>query len=835
MWARGSVPCKALVPCSLLLAAAVACAEAKRPSGSRKVTLWMADPVPPVTVDSMIAALRPHRDSFTGLAYQAFAVCGAGSNDPGGDGGQGHCSAADATGMPHLARGHPTGVVPDLGAQLTAGLGSGPGGRALELWPVISYAGGRCTERPGCVGNVSVLNRLLDSLPATEAFIADAISIAHKQKLTGFNFDLEVDFMSANLTRFMGSFVGAMHAASPRIGVTYSGGHVADGPLCPTTTASCRINRTIPMDRWISMATYTDQMPRFTTVLRHGVNASGSAYGVGLCPICFAANASEVRERFGAITQADTVREIYLWAASYAPPAPPLANPSGLATAASGMCWPPAALCARERWAPYWPRLTEFLTHGKPRTKTDDDHRPLQNCTAWGCTCQGFSDYFGTYAGRGFGCGKPQAQWWNAHRCHTDAHCACCKGPGCALPGAAPCICPDGPHPRPRPVPGPAPAIICSTPLRPEYICTTCARPAFSWATLPVFVHLSMENRLAFTEAELKVLTKFPIVTIEKWQGCLAPDYTYEETAMLAAAKSIKDAARSQGKHVSVVVWFDSYRVYSNKTLNPDARDSGGIACMNSRAAHFLESSTEHLLRTTNGSLALESFASLHVVDYQRRAMQVFKRDMCLNMTKSGVVDGCGIDGSQQRAGTPAVSSDLTPAVAARWNEGKVCMMNGTTNAIGHGLVLGKMEWELGGDRGYANGIIQEGCVNSNRTVTSLRAVAQRSKALGVPLVFECHANCAITATNDCASSVAAFLVGAGPGALWGFGSWVLPGTAPVELSQRWVAQFEKPLGAPVSDATYDAATGEWQRSFGSGTRVTFNAFTNNGTVEWAS
>jgi hypothetical protein len=334
----------------------------------KKVTLWMADPIteavpggftPAVTVDSMIASLNPHRDSFTGLAFQFFAVCGEGSNDPGGDGtpsAGAHCSAADATGVPHLVQGHPTGVAPDLGARLTAGLGVGVDGRQLELWPVISYAGGRCTKRPGCVGNVTVLNKLLNSPENTKAFIADAVSTAHKNKLTGYNWDLEVDFMSANLTRFMAAFVDAMHTASPRIGVSFAGGHVADGPLCPNTTASCRVSPTIPMDRWISMATYTNQMSRFLTVLSHGVNTSGSAYGVGLCPMCFAANASDVQERFDAISQyGGTVKELYLWASPYSPAA------IGAAGMATGMCWPPTAPCARLQWEPYWPLLKDFL------------------------------------------------------------------------------------------------------------------------------------------------------------------------------------------------------------------------------------------------------------------------------------------------------------------------------------------------------------------------------------------------------------------------------------------------------------------------------------------
>ena len=88
---------------------------------------------------------------------------------------------------------------------------------------------------------------------------------------------------------------------------------------------------------------------------------------------------------------------------------------------------------------------------------------------------------------------------------------------------------------------------------------------------------------------------------------------------------------------------------------------------------------------------------------------------------------GCGIDGSQQRADTPEIPN-VSPQLASEWDEGKVCMMNATTNAIGEGLVLGKMPWELGRARGYANGIIQEGCGNSNATVTNLRAVAERSK-----------------------------------------------------------------------------------------------------------
>jgi hypothetical protein len=205
---------------------------------------------------------------------------------------------------------------------------------------------------------VTVLNRLLNSPDNTKTFIADAVSIAHKHSLNGYNWDLEVEFMSANLTCFMSAFVGAMHAASPSIGVSFAGGHVADGPLCLNTTASCRTSPTIPMDRWISMSTYTNQMSRFLKVLSHGVNTSGSAYGIGLCPLCFAANASDARKRFDAISQyGGTVKELYLWSASYSPPA----NAGRLAAGmGAGMCSPTAS-CSRLQWEPYWPLLKDFL------------------------------------------------------------------------------------------------------------------------------------------------------------------------------------------------------------------------------------------------------------------------------------------------------------------------------------------------------------------------------------------------------------------------------------------------------------------------------------------
>ena len=119
----------------------------------KKVMLWMANPYPQaaknITVQTFIDGLKPHRNAFTGLAYQYFAICGEGSNDPGGSN---DCRPEDATGAPHLAPGHPILTPPDLGAQLTAGLGKVSrmilaGVYAFQSSSDYNLAGRGCTAR----------------------------------------------------------------------------------------------------------------------------------------------------------------------------------------------------------------------------------------------------------------------------------------------------------------------------------------------------------------------------------------------------------------------------------------------------------------------------------------------------------------------------------------------------------------------------------------------------------------------------------------------------------------------------------------------------------------
>ena len=182
---------------AVLFAVFVHAAAAVGSLPTKKVMIWVANPLNQTKIDAMVDDLNAHRKSFTGIAYQYFAICGQGSNDPGGSK---DCPPDEATGAPHLSQGHPVGVPSDMHAQLKSKLGAN-----VELWPTISY---------GNPGNADVLNRMLSNETLMKRFAADAIAIAHAQQLTGFNFDLETSGMQ-DVAPFLRIFGDAARCLPP--------------------------------------------------------------------------------------------------------------------------------------------------------------------------------------------------------------------------------------------------------------------------------------------------------------------------------------------------------------------------------------------------------------------------------------------------------------------------------------------------------------------------------------------------------------------------------------------------------------------------------------------
>jgi len=288
----------------------------------------------------------------------------------------------------------------------------------------------------------------------------------------------------------------------------------------------------------------------------------------------------------------------------------------------------------------------------------------------------------------------------------------------------------------------------------------------------------------------------------------------WEEDAWLVAAAQVKRRA----PNTTVVVWLDSLRIYtSNTTLNPDLK--GPCTTGHFRPAPFLETHPSYLLHNASGAPALDPWSHCHIYDFTKAAARDYWTAMCLNLTASGVIDGCGADASWQGAEQWGVSA----AAAREWDAGHKQMMRQTTAALGEGVLLGKDPWEVGD---YVNGALHEGCDASNATVVTLRSLSAAAASSGRRLIYQCHGTCAL-------DEVAAFLVGAGAYHYYGCGGWRGVG-AHGNFSEHWVeGVFGRSLGAPLADAAYDGASGVWSRAFRSGTAVRFDARTGKGTIRW--
>merc|ERR1712070_689630 len=233
-----------------------------------------------------------------------------------------------------------------------------------------------------------------------------------------------------------------------------------------------------------------------------------------------------------------------------------------------------------------------------------------------------------------------------------------------------------------------------------------CRFPKHSWATIPASIHTALRATGpdgTFNEADLEILKKTKLITLEKWQGDDAVDasgkrvFLWEEDAWVNTAKQIK----AINPDASVVVWMDTMLVYTgwrldgmdgdpvtNHTLNPDATHACSTGHL--RASEWIERYPQLLVHNTSGQPALEGFGNCHVYDHSQARVRQFWRDNCIRLTQSGVIDGCGADfsaGTHNSVARDGVNVEMgfmnvNESVAAAWLEGKRQMMIDTTAAL---------------------------------------------------------------------------------------------------------------------------------------------------------
>jgi hypothetical protein len=334
--------------------------------------------------------------------------------------------------------------------------------------------------------------------------------------------------------------------------------------------------------------------------------------------------------------------------------------------------------------------------------------------------------------------------------------------------------------------------------------CTTCRAPIWSWDEFPAFFHGCDPDGAAarggFTPEALATLARFRLVTIEKWQGGGVVPSMWEEEAFVVAARQIKAA----NPNITVIAWLDSVRVYQqNLTLNPYA----GYQCNTMGklgAARYLDDPANRglLLKNSTGGLVHEAMGC-HVYDAGSPDGARAFQELCLNLTSSGVIDGCGADASWiNLTGTKGERQKshwgVTDAAAKAWREGHQRSLRELSwPLLGQGLLLGKYPYEVGD---YVSGALDENCPPHNDTINWLRGLQAKQLNQGRPLYYECHYK---SVDGNLSDAVAAFLAGVGPNQYFGLGAWEDVSPAGVgNFSHHWIeGVFGRKLGAPLAGA----------------------------------
>ena len=148
--------------------------------------------------------------------------------------------------------------------------------------------------------------------------------------------------------------------------------------------------------------------------------------------------------------------------------------------------------------------------------------------------------------------------------------------------------------------------------------------------------------------------------------------------------------------------------------------------------------------------------------------------------------------------------------MSEKWAEGQHILIK---NAVETLAPAGGLFIQNGGAPGLGgNGYMFESFNAHNDTITTLLRLGRQGIAVQAHTDFYSG-----TANPSMFDSLAAFLIGVSPGMYWAgpFGWEVF---LDEDIAQRWLPEFEKPLGKPSNDAVY--GNGVWRRSFEHGVRV---------------
>ena len=338
--------------------------------------------------------------------------------------------------------------------------------------------------------------------------------------------------------------------------------------------------------------------------------------------------------------------------------------------------------------------------------------------------------------------------------------------------------------------------------------------PRFSWDTVPVFYH-SCNFTGPYTDAGVKIMAKFPMVTIEKGQGVTlgSGPGNYAEDKIVDTLRRIK----AIDDNISTIFYYNSildwpfYKLHADFVKHPDWWLKGG----------------EGDVCRIGGDGSFPNHTNMLVFDFAQKAVRDFWASECVNMTQTGFVDGCFSDRS------PSNDHDMSAPCGAGHDfaAGHVTVLQDLQRQLGNGVLIANHAYNLSG----VNAVQIEGFKADEASIRTLQQCVANGK------ITEAHAGYGEDGTEDnhCVNgienSLAAFLIGAGSRSYYTCSrGWKIQ-EDPVE--KAWHPEYDKPLGAPVADGV-KGADGIWRRSFKSAkgeTKVVFDPKSKNpGSIWWA-
>jgi len=347
--------------------------------------------------------------------------------------------------------------------------------------------------------------------------------------------------------------------------------------------------------------------------------------------------------------------------------------------------------------------------------------------------------------------------------------------------------------------------------------------PPFSWDTLPVAWHSDNGDSHQWTDDELHTLAKYSAVTFEKTQGgnFFPPEVGGHKGLTCQNGTDTSGCGCCE----------EDYLIRAAKVLKSVRSDLHVYAYVNSVIAYPWYAGAQRLLqnenlwlRDVNGTL----LNNIHMNPIETwytwnhgvpEAAQIFK-DQCKNMTDSGYIDGCFVDGCTK------IPGPLDNATDAAYRAAKPELLAELEEEIPGVLICGSNGKTYPGTSGSQ---IQNW--GSHGGHFSTREIPMLQEAVLGGKMFEAHGSAVCQHGSDpdhqsVQNELAAFLVAAGKYSYYMCGGFF--GTKPT-----WYSLYDRPLGAPVADAEFK--DGIYTRTFASGTTVTFNTSSETGSIVWAS